>query len=65
MNEPKFKIKLTFITGLREVVLNEISQYTSLHIINEDMDSFYLDLYMSYRDQTLKRFLGTYCGTKF
>ncbi|MEK7088617.1 MAG: methyltransferase domain-containing protein [Patescibacteria group bacterium] len=43
MNEPKFKIKLTFITGLREVVLNEISQYTSLHIINEDMDSFYLD----------------------
>lgn len=43
MNEPKLEIKLTFITGLREIVLNEISQHTSLHIINEDADSLYLD----------------------
>jgi tRNA G10 N-methylase Trm11 len=43
MNEPKLEIKLSFITGLREIVLNEISQHANLHIANEDIDSFYLD----------------------
>ncbi|MBU2472701.1 methyltransferase domain-containing protein [Patescibacteria group bacterium] len=43
MNEPKLEIKLDFITGLREIVLNEISQYANLRVIKEEGDSFYLD----------------------
>jgi 23S rRNA G2445 N2-methylase RlmL len=43
MNESKLEIKLSFITGLREFVLNEISQHRDLHIIREGADSFYLD----------------------
>jgi len=43
MNKSKLKIKLAFITGLREVVLSEISQYTDLHVIKKDVDSLYLD----------------------
>jgi len=43
MNELKLEIKLAFITGLREIVLNEISQYTNLRIAKKDVDSLYLD----------------------
>ena len=43
MNESKLKIKLAFITGLREIVFNEISQYANLHVIKEEGDSLYLD----------------------
>lgn len=43
MNESKPEIKLAFITGLRGIVLNEISQYPNLRIIKEEADSFYLD----------------------
>jgi len=43
MNKSKPEIKLDFITGLREIVLNEISQYPNLRIIKEGADSFYLD----------------------
>jgi len=43
MNEPKLEIKLDFITGLREIVLNEISQYANLCVIKEEGDSLYLD----------------------
>src|SRR3989338_6376621 len=35
MNEPKLEIKLAFITGLRRIVLNEISQYPNLRVIIE------------------------------
>jgi len=43
MNEQKLEIKLAFITGLREIVLGEISRYPNLRIIREDTDSLYLD----------------------
>lgn len=43
MNEPKLNIKLAFVTGLREVVLGEISKYQDIHVIREDIDSLYLD----------------------
>lgn len=43
MNESKLEIKLTFITGLREIVLDEISQYPNFHVIKEGVDSLYLD----------------------
>ena len=43
MNRLKLEIKLAFITGLREIVLNEISQYANLRVIKEEGDSLYLD----------------------
>lgn len=42
MNRSKLEIKLTFITGLREIVLSEICQYPDLHVVKEGEDSFYL-----------------------
>lgn len=50
MNEPKLKIKLSFITGLREVVLNEINKYQNFHIIGEEADSFYLDFVQDFTE---------------
>jgi len=41
MNE--LKLKLAFITGLKEIVLNEISQHPNFRIVGENMDSLYLD----------------------
>jgi len=43
MNELKLKIKLDFITGLKKVVLKELSQFTDSHIVQEEGDSIYLD----------------------
>jgi len=43
MNELKLVIKLAFITGLKKIVLNEISRYPKLHVIKENIDSLYLD----------------------
>ncbi|MFA5764263.1 MAG: methyltransferase domain-containing protein [Candidatus Paceibacterota bacterium] len=43
MNESKLEIKIAFITGLRDIVLNEIGRYPNLHLIKEGTDSFYLD----------------------
>lgn len=43
MNESGHKIKLSFITGLGDVVLNEISQYKGLHVDNKGESIFYLD----------------------
>lgn len=39
----KPEIKLSYIIGLREIVLNEVGRYPNLHIIKEDGDSIYLD----------------------
>jgi len=50
MNELNLEIKLSFITGLREVVLNEISQHTDFHVIREDMDSFYLNFVQNFTE---------------
>ncbi len=43
MNALKLKIKLDFITGLKKVVLKEISQFTDVRIVQEEEDSVYLD----------------------
>ncbi len=43
MNELKLEIKLAFITGLREIVLREISQFTNLSITKKSADSLYLN----------------------
>lgn len=43
MNELKLEIKLEFITGLKEIVLNEISQYANFRVMKESGDSIYLD----------------------
>jgi len=43
MNKPKLEIKLAFIQGLKEIVLNEISQYKDLHITKEEVDLLYVD----------------------
>lgn len=43
MNEAKLEIKLAFIAGLKEVVLNEISQSANFRVIKEDGDYIYLD----------------------
>ena len=45
MNTLKLKIKLDFITGLKKVVLKEISQFTNLHVLRKEEigDSIYLD----------------------
>ncbi|OHB14606.1 MAG: hypothetical protein A2431_04110 [Candidatus Zambryskibacteria bacterium RIFOXYC1_FULL_39_10] len=56
MNESRLEIKLSFITGLREVVLGEISKYQDIHIIREDVNSLYLDFI---QDFTLIRHMGS------
>ncbi len=43
MNKPKLEIKLAFITGLRDIVLNEISHYPELNIIRERREPLYGD----------------------
>ncbi len=43
MNNSNLKIKLSFITGLRKVVLHEINRHALLHISTEDADSLYLN----------------------
>lgn len=43
MSLVKPKIKLSYIIGLREIVLNEVGKYSNFHIIKEDGDSIYLD----------------------
>ncbi len=50
MNESNLEIKLSFVTGLRDVVLNEISQHVDLHIIKEDEDSFYLNFIQNFTE---------------
>lgn len=43
MNEIKPEIKLMYITGLREVVLSEVGENKSFHVLDEGVDSIYLD----------------------
>ncbi len=43
MNDSKLEIKLAFIVGLKGIVLKEISQYTNLRVIKEEVDSLCLD----------------------
>jgi len=50
MNKSKLEIKLDFIPGLREIVLNEISQYANLRVIKEEEDSLYLDFVQDFTE---------------
>ena len=43
MNKPNLEIKLAFITGLKEIVLNEINQYPNPRVIREERDSIHGD----------------------
>ncbi len=43
MKEPKLEIKASFITGLREIVLREISQYPDVRVIRKEKDPVYGD----------------------
>lgn len=43
MNKPKLEIKLAFIIGLREIVLNEINQYPDFHVTQKEEDFIYLN----------------------
>ncbi len=51
MSKSKLEIKLDFIPGLREIVLNEISQYANLRVIKEkEEDSLYLDFVQDFTE---------------
>lgn len=43
MNKPKLEIKIAFIAGLKDIVLNEISRYPNFHIIREGNEPLYGD----------------------
>jgi len=70
MNKPKLEIKLAFIIGLRDIVLNEINQYLKLNIIREIREPLYGDfIYFNFvKDLTnfikLKSVLRTYLVTQ-
>lgn len=42
MNEAKLEIRVDFVTGLKEVVLNEINRHPNLRVIREGASSLYL-----------------------
>jgi tRNA G10 N-methylase Trm11 len=50
MNKLKLEIKLDFITGLRKIVLNEISQYANFYVIKEKGDFIYLDFAQNFAE---------------
>jgi len=55
MNKPKLEIKLAFVTGLREVVLDEISQYSRFNIIRERREPLYGDfIYFNFVSDFIK-----------
>ncbi|OQX71478.1 hypothetical protein B6D52_01370 [Candidatus Parcubacteria bacterium 4484_255] len=61
INKPKLEIKLAFITGLREVVLNEINQYSNLRVIEKEKDFVYLDFIQDFTQlAVLKSILRAY-----
>ncbi|MFC1678207.1 methyltransferase domain-containing protein [Patescibacteria group bacterium] len=43
MNNLKLEIKLAFISGIKDIVLNEIGQYSDLRVIKKKDDTLYLD----------------------
>jgi len=65
MNKPKLEIKLAFISGLREIVLNEISQYVNLRVIKEEADWLYLDFIQNFSElKRLRSVLRIYITTQ-
>ena len=43
MNESNLEIKLSFVIGLREIVLREVIKYNNLHLNREGTDSLYFN----------------------
>jgi tRNA G10 N-methylase Trm11 len=46
---PPLLIKLAFIDGLREIVLDEISHYPDLHLIKAEKEELYFDFIQNFR----------------
>lgn len=46
---PPLQIKITYIDGLREIVLNEISKYPQLHLNQEDREALYFDFIPNFK----------------
>jgi tRNA (guanine6-N2)-methyltransferase len=42
-NPPNIKIKLSYVTGLRSVVLDELARHSGFHIVGEDDASIYVE----------------------
>lgn len=55
MNKLNIKIKLEFITGLKEIIVNEVNQYKNLQIIKEGIDSLYLNFVESFYEVEVLR----------
>lgn len=50
MNKLNLKIKLAFITGLQQIVADEVSRYPDMRILSKEIDCLYLDLPQKYLD---------------
>ncbi len=50
MNKLNLKIKLAFITGLQEIVVDEVNRYLDMRILVKEEDCLYLDLSQKYLD---------------
>ena len=50
MNKLNLKIKLAFITGLQQIVVDEVSRYPNMRILSKEIDCLYLDLSQKYLD---------------
>ena len=48
MNKLNLKIKLAFITGLQQIVVDEVSRYPDMRILSKETDCLYLDLSQKY-----------------
>lgn len=55
MNDQKIQIKLTFISGLKEIVLGELSTHSHLQIIEEDQESVHIDFIQDFAQITSLR----------
>ena len=43
MNETKLEIRLSFVPGLRDIVLKELDKYSEFSVIEKNKDSIYID----------------------
>ena len=48
MNKLNLKIKLAFIIGLQQIVVDEMSRYPDMRILSKEIDCLYLDLSQKY-----------------
>lgn len=65
MNESQTQIKISFIAGLGEVVLNELSQHTDLRVLKKGEGSLYLDFVQDLTEvKSLKSITRAYVVTQ-